>query len=136
MTPFITLTSEFRTYAAIYSALTNGQTDPEASVDSRYTPQVPIQLEVEKYDHVPPPPLDFAVSVWGRLLDGLGWLTGVGVPLLLGEPGVELVCDSTGDCCAVHQCQLQYQQARLGHDFHDRPAILPWSQNAERTVTP
>ena len=51
---------------------------------SIHAPQVPIQLETEKYDYVPPPPPDFTVSLWDRLLDGLGWVTGVKVPLLLG----------------------------------------------------
>ena len=84
-TPLIALTGGFRAYGAINSALANGHADLVGIGRlSIHTPQVPIQLEAEKYDYVPPPPPDFTVSVWDRLLDGLGWLTGVKVPLLLG----------------------------------------------------
>ena len=83
--PLIVLTGGFRTYDAINSALASGH----ASLIgigrlSIHAPKVPIQLEAERYDYVPPPPPDFTTSVWDRLLDGLGWLTGVKVPLLLG----------------------------------------------------
>ena len=77
---------------------------------STLDPQAPIQLEAEKHDHVPLPPPDFTASVLGRLLDRLGWLTEVGVPLPLGESGVGLVCDSAGDRCVVHQRRLPHQR--------------------------
>ena len=84
-TPLIALTGGFRTYAAMNSALANGHAGIVGIGRlSIHAPQVPIQLEAEKYDYVPPPPPDFTTSVWDRLLDGLGWLSGVRVPLLMG----------------------------------------------------
>lgn len=84
-TPLVALTGGFRTYAAMNSALASGHADLVGIGRlSIHAPQVPIQLETEKYDYVPPPPPDFTVSLWDRLLDGLGWVTGVKVPLLLG----------------------------------------------------
>jgi len=84
-TPLIALTGGFRTYATINSALASGHA---ALIGigrlSIHAPQVPIQLEAEKHDYVPPPPPDFTVSIWDRLLDKLGRLTGVKVPLLVG----------------------------------------------------
>ena len=84
-TPLIALTGGFRTYSAINSALASGHAGLIGIGRlSIHAPQVPIQLEAEKYDYVPPPPPDFTVSIWDRLLDGLGWLTGVKTPLLMG----------------------------------------------------
>ncbi|KAF9652327.1 FMN-linked oxidoreductase [Thelephora ganbajun] len=84
-TPLITLTGGFRTYTTVNSALANGHAELIGIGRlSIHDPQVPVQLESEKHDYVPPPPPIFTVSVWDRLLDGLGWLTGVKVPLLMG----------------------------------------------------
>ena len=84
-TPLIALTGGFRTYTAANSALANGHAGLVGIGRlSIHAPQVPIQLEAERSDYVPPPPPDFTVSGWDRLLDGLGWLTGVKVPLLMG----------------------------------------------------
>jgi len=83
--PLIALTGGFRTYTAMNSALASGHAGLIGIGRlSIHLPQLPIQLEAEKYDYVPPPPPDFTISVWDRLLDGLGWLTGVKVPLLMG----------------------------------------------------
>ena len=79
------LTGGFRTYATINSALASGHTELIGIGRlSIHAPHVPIQLEAEKHDYVPPPPPDFTASVWDRLSDGLGWLAGVRVPLLMG----------------------------------------------------
>lgn len=67
------------------SALTNGHAELLGIGRlSIHAPHLPIQLEAEKHDYVPPPPPDFTVSIWDRLLNGLVWLTGVKVPLLMG----------------------------------------------------
>ena len=84
-TPLIALTGGFRTYTAINSALATGHAGLIGIGRlSIHAPQLPIQLEVERNRYVPPPPPDFTISVWDRLFDGLGWLTGVKVPLLIG----------------------------------------------------
>lgn len=84
-TPLIALTGGFRTYATINSTLASEHADLIGIARlSILAPHVPIQLEAEKHGYVPPPPPDFTVSIWDRLLDGLGWLTGVKVPLLVG----------------------------------------------------
>lgn len=51
---------------------------------SIHDPHVPIQLESQKHDYVPPPPPDYTVSFWDRLFEWLGWFVGVKVPLLMG----------------------------------------------------
>jgi hypothetical protein len=69
----------------INSALSSGHTELVGIGRlSIHAPHVPIQLEAEKNGYVPPPPSDFTVSIWDRLWDSLGWLTGVKVPLLVG----------------------------------------------------
>jgi len=84
-TPLIALTGGFRTYAAINSALASEHANLIGIGRlSIHAPQAPIQLEVEKYDYVPPPSPDFTTSIWDRLWEGMGWLTGVKVPLLMG----------------------------------------------------
>ena len=50
-------------YTIIKSALASGHADILRR--SMHARQVPIQLVEEKYNYVPPPPPDFAVSVWG-----------------------------------------------------------------------
>ena len=84
-TPLIALTGGFRTYAMMNSALASGHAELVGLGRlSIHAPHVPIQLEAEKHGYVPPPPSDFSVSIWDRLWDGLGWLTGIKVPLLVG----------------------------------------------------
>ena len=84
-TPLIALTGGFRTYATINSALASGHAGLIGIARlSIHAPHVPIQLEVDKYDYVPPPPPNLTISVWDRLLDALAWLSGVKIPLLMG----------------------------------------------------
>jgi hypothetical protein len=84
-TPLIALTGGFRTYATINSALANEHAELIGIGRlSIHDPHVPIRLESQKYNYVPPPPPDYTISVWDRLFDWLGWLTGVKVPLLMG----------------------------------------------------
>ena len=79
------LTGGFRTYSTINSALASGHAGIIGIGRlSIHAPHVPIQLEAEKHNYTPPPPPDFTVFILDRLLDGLGWLTGVKVPLLMG----------------------------------------------------
>lgn len=83
--PLIALTGGFRTYATMNSALSNGHAELiGVGRLSIHDPHVPIKLKAEKRDYVPPPPPDFTASIWDRLFDWLGWLTGVRVPLLMG----------------------------------------------------
>ena len=84
-TPLVALTGGFRTYAAMNSALANGHAELIGIGRlSIHNPHVPVQLESEKQDYIPPPPPDYTLSVWDRLFDWLGWLTGIKVPLLMG----------------------------------------------------
>lgn len=84
-TPLIALTGGFRTHATINSALAKGHAELIGIGRlSIHDPHVPIHLKSQKHNYVPPPPPDYTVSVWDRLFDRLGWLTGVKVPLLVG----------------------------------------------------
>ena len=84
-TPLIVLTGGFRTYAAINSALANEHAELIGIGRlSIHDPHLPIRLQSQKHRYAPPPPPDYTVSVWDRLFDRLGWLTGVKVPLLMG----------------------------------------------------
>ena len=84
-TPLIALTGGFRTYATINLALASGHAELVGIGRlAIHAPHVPIQLEAEKDGYVPPPPSDFTVSILDRLWDGLGRLTGVKLPLLVG----------------------------------------------------
>ena len=84
-TPLIALTGGFRTYATINSALANDHAEligiGRLSIQD---PHAPIRLRSEGCDYVPPPVPDYTVSVWDRLFDFLGRVTGVKVPVLMG----------------------------------------------------
>ena len=84
-TPLIALTGGFRTYATINSALANDHAELVGIGRlSIHDPHVPIRLRSEGRDYVPPPAPDYAVSIWDRLFDFLGRVTGVKVPVLMG----------------------------------------------------
>ena len=84
-TPLVVLTGGFRTYSTINSALASGHAGIIGIGRlSIHAPHVPIQLEAEKHNYVPPSPPDFTVFILDRMLDGLGRFTGVKVPLLMG----------------------------------------------------
>ena len=108
-TPLIALTGGFRTYDAMNSALVNEHAELIGLGRlSIHDPHVPIRLEYQKHGYVPPPPPDYSLSVWDRLFDWLGWLTGVKVPLLIGA-GREM---------CWHMVQLEKTAAFLPIDYN------------------
>ena len=72
-------------YATRNSALANGHAELMGIGRlSIHGPYVPIRLKSEGRDYAPPQAPDYTVSIWDRLFDFLGWLTGVKIPVLVG----------------------------------------------------